>query len=116
MSNLSRIHRDMRPTPGEWEPVRMPSGTTLTRSFLVLGHVVWLAGWFRFVWAAMTGRQRGILILDQDDGIRRTPRVLLDWFTYSSLLLMAQPQKIPDLTTCDSDAIEMGAATQGVHK
>jgi hypothetical protein len=110
VKNLIRIHLDMRPEPGEVSIPRGIDGRASDWEAYVFGVYVRLVGWVRFVWMAATGRTIGVAILRGDDGARKAPRVLMDWETYSKLMLLAAPQRIPDMTECSGEEIEMGGS------
>lgn len=109
-SNIQRLHGDcLVPVL----PVRDAAGRPCEDAFLVFERAphlfVRLVGWLRFVWAAAFGGH-GAIILRGDDGIRSEPRVLLDWESYSTLLLLARPETLPAMTECKDGHEEMGGA------
>jgi hypothetical protein len=93
--------------------VRDVAGRPRADAFLVFERAphlfVRLVGWLRFVWSAAFGGH-GVLVLRGDDGKIRAPRVLLDWESYSTLLLLARPETLPARTDCSPEASEMGGS------
>lgn len=92
----------------ETTPILRGDGRKRADAFLALGFFVRTVAWLRFVLIAAFGGAVGVVILRGDDGIRREPRVLLSWESYCTLLLMAKPAQLPDMTMCEDNPNEMG--------
>jgi len=92
-ANLQDLHRDIGLEP---EAVYMVNGGRHPRAFRIHGTtLVRIVGWWRWLLAAVFG-VRGVAILERGTGAA-APMVLLDWETYSRLMLGARPESLSSI-------------------